>query len=370
MEIQGLSSPLRSTIVVIPALDPDPVLPAYVRELLEQGAEQVVTVDDGSGPDFAPTFGALSALDRCTVLRHEKNRGKGRALKTAFLHILSREEWAGMGVVTADADGQHHVQDVCALAAALAEGTDSLVLGTRDLTLPHVPFRSKVGNRLTSWAFHLLYGSKLSDTQTGLRGIPWSLLEWCAGIGGERFEYEMNMLIRAARERVPIRQVDIQTIYYNNNAGTHLRAVRDSWRVCLILLSGLGWYTAAAVLSAVADVASFALCDGWLFAALPALARYWWSVLAARVLSSVINYTLNRKYVFGSRPRRRTILRYYCLWAVQLLCSYGLLLCLSALLPGIPPVVNKAAGDVVLAICSYQIQLRWVFREEESCEAR
>ena len=244
------------------------------------------------------------------------------------------------------------------------EETDRLVLGVRDLTLPQVPARSKAGNRLSSWAFHTLYGVRLGDTQTGLRGIPWELLSWCGEIRGERFEYEMNMLIRAARERRELREVTIQVIYFDNNRGTHLRAVRDSWRVFLVLASGLGWYAVSSVLSAVTDVLAFWLCSAVVFRSLTPLYCYWWSTLTARALSSSLNYTLNRRYVFGARPRGRTLLRYYILWGSQLLCSYLLLLVMNWLLPGIWPTANKALGDIILAICSYQIQMHWVFREE------
>ena len=89
----------------------------------------------------------------------------------------------------------------------------------------------------------------------------------------------------------------------------------------------------------------------------------------ARALSSALNYTLNRRYVFGGTPSGRTLARYYCLWGCQLLCSYLLLLVLNWLLPGIWPTVNKALGDIILALCSYQIQMHWVFRSEESHEA-
>ena len=306
----------------------------------------------------------------CTLLRHQRNQGKGRALKDAFHYILSQSAWTGCAVITADADGQHSVEDVCAVAQAALEETDRLVLGVRDLTLPQVPPRSKLGNRLSSWAFHALYGVRLGDTQTGLRGIPWELLDWCGTVAGERFEYEMNMLIRAARERVGLRQTAIQVIYYDNNAGTHLRAVRDSWRVFAILISGLGWYALSSVLSAVTDVLAFWLCSAVLFRPLSDLACYWWSTLTARALSSSLNYTLNRRYVFGGSPQGRTVLRYYCLWFCQLLCSYLLLLALEWLLPGIYPTVNKALGDIILAICSYQIQMYWVFREEDGDGAR
>lgn len=290
---------LGRCIVVIPALCPDPEVTDYVSALLEKGFRQVVVVDDGSGPTCAATFLKLEHMPGCTVLRHEKNLGKGRALKTAFAHILNCPLWEGSAVVTADADGQHSVEDVCAVAAATTEEKRRLVLGVRDLSLPNVPTRSKIGNRVTSWAFHLLYGARLADTQTGLRGVPWEMLRWCAGIEGDRFEYEMNMLIKAAREHVELRQVSIEVIYYNNNAGTHLHAVRDSWRVFLILMSGLGWYTAAAALSAAADVLTFWLGSAVIFRPLSDLACYWWATLTARALSSTLNYTLNRRYVFG-----------------------------------------------------------------------
>lgn len=357
------TGPLRRCIVVIPALDPDEALPAYAAALLEQGAEQVIAVDDGSAESCCPTFQALEALPGCTVLRHERNMGKGRALRDAFACIAGQSRWAGCAAVTADADGQHSVEDVIAVGQAALEEGGRLVLGVRDLTLPQVPAKSKAGNRLTSWAFRTLYGPRLRDTQTGLRGIPWDLLDWCRGIKGERYEYEMNMLIRAARERLELCQVPIHTIYYNNNAGTHLHPVRDTWRVTVSLVSGLGWYTASSALSAAADVLTFWLCSAVIFRPLSELACYWWSTMSARALSSALNYTLNRRYVFGSSGGA-ALLRYYCLWGGQLLCSYLLLLALNWLLPGIWPTVNKALGDVILALCSYQIQMHWVFREE------
>lgn len=112
------------------------------------------------------------------------------------------------------------------------------------------------------------------------------------------------------------------------------------------------------------DVASFWLCSAVIFHPLSELACYWWSTLTARALSSALNYTLNRRYVFGGNPSVKTMLRYYCLWGSQLLCSYLLLLVMNWLLPGIWPTANKALGDIILAICSYQIQMHWVFREE------
>lgn len=361
---------LSRCTAVIPSLAPDASLPGYVTALLERGFGRVVVVDDGSGPDYASIFTALEVLEGCTVLRHGVNQGKGRALKTAFDYICSCPELEGTAAVTADADGQHSVKDVCRVALEALEHTDGLVLGARDLRQEHVPAKSKAGNRATSLAFRALYGPYLPDTQTGLRGFPYSLLEWCGEIKGERYEYEMNVLIRAAREKIPIREVEIEAIYYNNNEGTHLRAVRDSWRVFVILISGLGWYTLSALLSAVTDVAVFTICDTWIFSALAPVFCYLWSTLTARIVSSALNYTLNRRFVFHARPQRRAVVRYYILWICQLAASYGLLLLLSWLLPWMHDSVNKAVGDVILAVCSYQIQMHWVFAQPNGIKTR
>ena len=355
------------SIVVIPALNPPEGLYAYVEELLGRGIPQVVVVNDGSAPEFAEGFERLGALEGCLVLTHPKNQGKGCALKTAYRYILGREDWVGYnGVITADADGQHAAKDVCAISRVLDRVTDRLVLGVRNLRADNVPTRSKIGNRITSYAFHLLYGARLEDTQTGLRGIPRGLLEWNAAVKGDRFEHEMNVLISAVRDGIAFYAVPIETIYFDNNAGTHLHTIRDPWRIFLILMSGLGRYTGMAAFSAVVDVASFWVCYRFLFAALPLALCYLWSVLISRGLSSLLNYTLNRRYVFGGgKLHWRTAVRYYCLWAGQMAASYGLLMAMSHILPGVPAVISKALIDMILAIGSYQIQLRWVFRHEE-----
>ncbi|MFO7264060.1 MAG: glycosyltransferase family 2 protein [Bacillota bacterium] len=216
--------------VIIPALNPPESLVEYVRTLLARGVARVIVVNDGSDASTGDIFRQLSRLDRCTVLSHPVNQGKGRALKTAFAYVL--QEAADLtGVVTADADGQHHPDDVCRVVSALRRGDDTLILGVRDFDQAHVPWRSRFGNRLTSRAIRWLFGMAIDDTQTGLRGIPIQHLSWMSELKGERFEYEMNMLLNAIRRRIPIRQVPIRTLYYQRNAGSHYRSIADSLRI-------------------------------------------------------------------------------------------------------------------------------------------
>ncbi|MEA4823123.1 MAG: bifunctional glycosyltransferase family 2/GtrA family protein [Clostridiaceae bacterium] len=348
--------------VVIPALNPAPELVTYVRELLSRGIPAVIVVDDGSRADCRPIFDEAESIPGVSLCRHTVNRGKGCALKTAYQYILDEPKlaWAA-GVVTADADGQHHVDDVLNVACMTQETKGKIVLGTRNLRLSNVPPRSKLGNRLTSFAFHLLYGARLEDTQTGLRGFPRDLLSWCTTVNGDRFEYEMNVLIRAVGDGIQFCETRIQTIYYDNNAGSHLRAGRDSWRVFVILLSGLGMYTVAAAISAAIDVVMFWVSYRFLFSHLATATCYLASTVLARVLSSIVNFSLNRRYVFKSlRGKFDSAVRYYSLWLTQMMTSYLGLLGLQAILP-IPAVISKAGVDIVLAVTSYQIQMRWVF---------
>ncbi len=230
---------MRRCAVIIPALNPPESLVEYVRTLLLRGVAQVIVVNDGSDGSTAEVFRRLSRLERCTVLTHSVNRGKGRALKTAFAYVLREELGDWSGVVTADADGQHHPDDVCHVAAVLGRGEDAVILGIRDFSHSHVPWRSQLGNRLTRWLIRWLFDTKIEDTQTGLRGIPKQHLPWMLELKGERFEYEMNMLLNVIRKRIRIQQVPIRTLYFHRNTGSHYRAIVDSLRIFVRIVSGL-----------------------------------------------------------------------------------------------------------------------------------
>lgn len=221
---------MRNCAIVIPALNPSENLIEYVEELLHKGAALVMIVNDGSNTELNNIFEHLRSMERCHVLTHDVNRGKGRALKTAFEHFLTHETNL-KGVVTADSDGQHSVQDIAKVAEALETGERCLILGVRDLNAEHVPFRSTLGNRLTTQFFYWLFGYRLEDTQTGLRGIPTSELQTLTQLKGERYEYEINMLIYARRNRLPFHEIPIETIYFNNNEGSHYKSIRDSVKI-------------------------------------------------------------------------------------------------------------------------------------------
>ena len=215
---------------VMPAYEPSPELPDRVRGLREALRCPVVVVDDGSSAACRPYFDAVAAMAGCTVLRHDANRGKGTALKTAFKFVAENfPERAG--VVTVDADGQHVPEDCRKIAEALASGGRALYLGARDLSFRATPFRSWWGNRCTTLLFALLFRRWVPDTQTGLRAFRSSDIRFFLSIPGEGYEYEMAMLARSARAGLPFRTIPIRTIYGRGNPSSHFHPLRDTIRI-------------------------------------------------------------------------------------------------------------------------------------------
>lgn len=347
-------------VILIPAYEPDARLESYVDSLAGQGFRRIVVVDDGSGDRFRPLFDAIRGRPFCEVVHHDVNRGKGAALKTGLAFIRDRFPDA-VGIVTADSDGQHAPEDCRRVAEALAASPEGIILGCRSFSLASVPIRSWIGNRWASATFGLLHGRWLPDTQTGLRAFPRSLLPFMLGVQGERFEYEMCVLMDAARQGVHIGTVPISTIYEDGNSGSHFRPLRDT--VIINRLVFASFFRFAGV-----SLASFALDQGlaWGFAAALASAGVertgiiWASGFAARFLSAVFNFSLNRSFVFRSRGRLWAAAGRYALLCLAVIVMsnagvMGLVAC------GLPRGFAKLVCDVVLYFVGYRVQARLIF---------
>jgi glycosyltransferase involved in cell wall biosynthesis len=222
-----------SIAMVIPAWKPTPEFVPFVHSLLDAGCHAILVVDDGSGPEYQGTFECLADHPYVRILRHAENRGKGSALKAGLDSFLS-ERTGYTGIVSADADGQHSVEDIVRVAHALTEHPHRLILGSRNQTT-EMPLRSLFGNTLTRYIFRALAGVMLMDTQTGLRGFPAALIPELLDVSGERYEYEMAVLIEYCRGgRIPL-EIPIRTLYTENNRSSHFRPVADSLCIYRVL---------------------------------------------------------------------------------------------------------------------------------------
>lgn len=332
---------------LIPAYQPDDTLVRLSAQLEHEGFD-VLLVDDGSD---AACAGVFAAADAVQVLRHPVNRGKGAALKTG-LAWLKEHAQAPCVVVTADADGQHLPGDILRVAEEAQLHPDSLVLGSRSFQ-GEVPLRSRLGNAATRLIFRLTSGAWVGDTQTGLRAFRETQLDQLLSIPGERYEYEMNVLLELARAGTPLRELGIETVYQSGNPTSHFRALRDSGRILGEVLR----FSASSLVSFCVDFGLFCLFSG--LTGLVALSN-----IMARLLSAGVNFTLNRSLVFRGQGDWPTQLRRYALLAAGvLLCNTFILKALT--LGGLAAPVAKLVTELGLFLGSYAIQRRVIFRTRE-----
>ena len=334
-------------IVLIPAYKPDDRLTELVKELRDKNLD-VLLVDDGGGQTFKKIFDDCRALG-AEVAVHAVNQGKGRALKTGINAALLL--WPDLsGIVTADADGQHTPTDILRLIEAMDQHENTLVLGSRAFT-GNVPFKSLWGNRITRAVYALASGVKVGDTQTGLRGLPRCALEEMIRIDGERYEYEMNVLLKIRDMHLGVFEVPIETIYINDNAGSHFNPVRDAIRIYMVIFK----YMFSAIASFAIDYALYWLCLGFGLAS-------WLSYALARLVSSQVNYNLNKHTVFSGRGGKSSMLKYYALAVVQGAIGAALVQVLPRFIP-LPAGVIKIPVDLILFAFSFIIQRDYVFNK-------
>lgn len=350
----------ENIMIVIPSLNPDQKLCETIRNLKEAGFSNFLVVNDGSDEKYLSFF----PQDQDVILLHHRvNRGKGAALKTAFRYIKDNLP-SIEGIITVDSDGQHKASDVIKCANALDVTKEACVLGCRDFSMPHVPSRSRFGNKTTSLIFRLLCGMKISDTQTGLRAFSSKILPLLCDIKGDRFEYETNMLLKFKSNGVEFSEVKIETVYIEQNRSSHFRAIRDSLRVYKFILA----YILSSAISFVADISIFYLLAKLLGGVLGASAELV-ATVGARIVSSLLNFTINKKTVFSSRaPLFKTLVRYYALAIVQMGLSALLVTVFTYLLKleAEGATLVKIIVDTILFFISYRIQQNWVFADKET----
>ncbi|MGQ4277142.1 glycosyltransferase [Pseudidiomarina sp. E22-M8] len=338
-------------VIVIPAYNPDARLKQLVETLLEDANDyqQIVVINDGS--DEVTIFTDLENLASVTLLQHETNRGKGAALKTGFKWVKQHAE-SSIGVVTADADGQHLPHDILAVARAFKKEPAALWLGCRDFKSPGIPFRSWLGNTFARFTFRLGLRINVQDTQTGLRGVPTVLLPELIETSSNRYEFELDMLILAKRNDLQFRCLNITTVYEKGNKSSHFKPLQDSLRIYskFLKFSGVG------IASALIDYGLFALIYGFTGEILAAIA-------AARLCSGIFNFSMNRQWVFGRGGSLFRDATHYSLLAATLV-AINYVLTKGLLLLGVSPFIGKPAAEIIVFLLSYRLQKKLVFRNK------
>lgn len=348
----------NNAVILIPALNPDEKMVRLVNELKDNGFENIIIVNDGSEKKYEQYF-ERTRENGAIVLKHCVNLGKGRALKTGFNEFLNSFGYL-KGVITVDADGQHKLEDIKQINEKLLKNSNKLILGSRNFDGENVPFRSKFGNKITRSIFSFLTGVKVQDTQTGLRGIPTEYITKLMNIPGERFEYEMNMLMETKKNGIEIIEEDISTIYEENNKSSHFNPLVDSYRIYMIFFK----YMMSSLISFIVDIGLYKIIFE-IFKNIAGIYVIAISTIGARIVSSFVNYKINKNTVFRT-SNKSSIIKYYILCIIQMLVSAGGVSYVYNLVGEKNEILIKIIVDIILFFVNFKIQKEWVFRREKN----
>ena len=269
-------------VILIPSYEPDDKLIKLVNNLKKEKLD-IVVVNDGSGKEYDNLFKEIDKKSK--VISYNTNKGKGYALKRGLEYI--KENYKNYIVVTMDSDGQHSVKDAINLSNYAENHLDELVVGKR-IRSKKTPLRSKIGNGITMLIYELTTGVKVYDTQTGLRAFSNNLMDFMLNVDGNRYEYEMNVLLQAPSNNIKIKEIEIETIYIENNKSSHFNTIKDSYRVYKEIIK----YSLSSIISFIIDYILFTI-----FSLLTTVTL---SNIFARIISASVNYTINKKVVFKS----------------------------------------------------------------------
>lgn len=308
----------------------------------------IVVVDDGSGSDYEAIFQTVQQVPDTSLLTNAVNLGKGAALKHGMNYILVNYP-ACTGVVTADADGQHSAADILKIAAELKEKPDNVLFGARQFGLD-VPLRSRFGNLISRYLYRFFIGLSLSDTQTGLRGIPRSLMTRCLSIRANRYEFETEQLIIIKSAGMPVREIPIETIYIDDNRTSHFRPLLDSAQIYFVLLR----YVGSSLITEAVDLVVFATIMAWSDDLLL-------SNTVGRLVAIWAQFTLLQKFVFRLRGNAKMFAAYLGLVVVSGIVSTAMQIQLANLVPF--PVAAKIIAEVSVFLFNFLFLRDLVFGE-------
>lgn len=339
---------LEECCVVLASFNPGNSLVDTVAQLRARGFNKIAVVDDGSAQMHLEIFEQSKQMG-AVVIQHMQNLGKGQAIKSGLRWALNQN---CRFFITMDSDGQHLVSDVLCIAIKVLSQRNPLVaLGVRQFT-SSVPLRSRLGNKLTQWIFKKLSGMSVGDTQTGLRAFPMDMASHLINVPGDRYEYEMNVLISLANLNYPIIEVPIKTVYIDENSSSHFRPVIDSIRIYFVLFRDI-----------FLALSSFAIDIGFFTVFMVLTGDILLSTFLARAISGSYNFLGNKFFVFkiNSAKNLQKEIVGYLLLAFAIASTSGFLV---GYFDGIFPenlTFIKICVDLGLYLASFSIRRLFIF---------
>jgi glycosyltransferase involved in cell wall biosynthesis len=217
----------KRVCVLIPTYNNEQTLVRVIEDVLGY-TQNIIVVNDGSTDQ---TLELLREFKSIQLVSYSQNQGKGFALRQGFKRAVeSGFEYA----ISIDSDGQHFADDLPAFLEKLEQHPKAIIIGARNMEQSSVPGKSSFGNKFSNFWFHVETGLKLDDTQSGYRLYPVLLLKDIKFIT-RKYEFEIEVLVRAAWNGIEVLQVPVKVFYAEKEKRvSHFRPFRDFSRISIL----------------------------------------------------------------------------------------------------------------------------------------
>jgi len=339
-------------IAVIPAYNPGPLVASVVSEV-SRDVDYVILIDDGSDAENKRYLKECETLKNVKSFVFPYNRGKGYALKKGLEEALSLNPDY---ILTMDSDGQHNPAEISNFRLLVSGATPpfDLVIGARKKK-SNMPFRSNFGNVFISKVVGIVFDRWIEDTQSGFRMLSSDFAKVVISrIPPGKYETEMKILIDAIQNNRRIADLEIETIYFEKNAGSQFRTVKDS----LLVVATFAKFTLTGLISFLIDYGSFVVLSYMLGI------NYISAHLASRTFSGICASFMNRRSVFKYREGHHNKKARH---ALPVLFSFGttsLLLYLLVAFAHLHPVFAKPLVEFIMLIIRFLFTGKLIFRPE------
>ncbi|MFD2726860.1 DUF2062 domain-containing protein [Hyunsoonleella rubra] len=214
--------------VLIPTYNNERTLKRVLDGVLEI-TDRVIAVNDGSTDNTKNILEGYPQIEKVYI---QKNKGKGNALREGFKRAV---ELGYDFAITIDSDGQHFPEDISVFMGELerSENKNMLLIGARNMSQEGVPGKSSFGNKFSNFWFWFETGIKLTDTQSGFRLYPLKAIDKLRLVTN-KFEYEVEVMVKAAWEGIEVKNVPIQVLYDENERVSHFRPFKDFTRISIL----------------------------------------------------------------------------------------------------------------------------------------
>lgn len=228
----------KKILILIPAYNEEKYIAEVIKECIHLCGFDVLIVDDGS-TDSTPEQAKLVTEPenlKIILIEHQKNKGKGEALKTGFNYAVNNNYY---GVITLDADGQHKVSEIADFIKIIETKNPDIIVGSRFKNTKGMPFIRLATNFFTSWLISVIAGKKIDDVQSGFRYISTRVLKNIV-LETKNFDTEPEILLKASWLNYEIKNISISTIYHKDFV-SHVKPYKDTIKFFKLIFKSLAW---------------------------------------------------------------------------------------------------------------------------------